>query len=119
MPAIAKTSVAAILTFILACAVGMHPTTANAASTPHIFQRPALSRDLIAFGYAGDLWTVPRTGGRATRLTTGVGTETSPIFSPDGATIAFTGEYDGNTDVFTIPVTGGVPFRVTYHPATD
>jgi tricorn protease len=74
---------------------------------------------MIAFGYAGDLWTVPRTGGRATRLTNGVGIESAPIFSPDGKTIAFTGDYDGNTDVFVVPVTGGVPFRVTYHPAPD
>ncbi len=94
-------------------------SAAHAAARPHIFQRPALSRELIAFGYAGDLWTVPRTGGHATRLTTGVGIETAPVFSPDGSTIAFTGEYDGNTDVFTIPATGGVPFRVTYHPAAD
>ena len=86
---------------------------------PHIFQRPALSNDLIVFGYAGDLWSVPRNGGRASRLTTGVGVETAPVFSPDGNTIAFTGEYDGNTDVFTIPAVGGVPFRVTYHPAPD
>jgi tricorn protease len=86
---------------------------------PHIFQHPALSRDLIAFGYAGDLWTVPRTGGRATRLTVGVGIETAPVFSPDGSTLAFTGEYDGNSDVFTIPVTGGIPYRVTYHPSAD
>ena len=49
----------------------------------------------------------------------GVGIETEPVFSPDGSTIAFTGDYDGNTDVFTIPATGGVPFRVTYHPAAD
>jgi tricorn protease len=90
-----------------------------AAQTPHIYQRPALSHDLIAFAYAGDLWTVPRAGGRATRLTVGVGIETSPVFSPDGTTIAFTGEYDGNTDVFTIPVAGGVPYRVTYHPSAD
>jgi tricorn protease len=74
---------------------------------------------MIAFGYADDLWVVPRAGGRATRLTTGVGIESAPIFSPDGRTIAFTGQYDGNTDVYTIPVTGGIPFRVTYHPAVD
>jgi tricorn protease len=92
---------------------------AQAAEKPHIFQRPALSHDLIAFGYAGDLWTVSREGGRATRLTTGVGIETAPVFSPDGRTLAFTGEYDGNTDVFTIPATGGIPYRVTYHPAAD
>src|SRR6201996_565008 len=90
-----------------------------AQAAPHILQSPAISRDLIAFGYAGDLWTVPRSGGRATRLTTGVGIESNPIFSPDGSTIAFTGDYDGNTDVFTIPVTGGIPHRVTYHPAAD
>jgi tricorn protease len=91
----------------------------HADPKPNIFQRPALSRDLIVFGYAGDLWSAPRAGGRAVRLTTGVGIETAPVFSPDGSTIAFTGEYDGNTDVFTIPATGGIPFRVTYHPAAD
>lgn len=91
----------------------------RAATKPHIFQHPALSKDLIAFGYAGDLWTVPRSGGVARRLTTGVGIETDPVFSPDGSTIAFTGDYDGNVDVFTIPAEGGVPFRVTYHPAAD
>ncbi len=93
--------------------------SASAASVPHIFQRPTLSRTTIAFAYAGDLWTVPRDGGRATRLTTGIGIETSPIFSPDGQTLAFTGDYDGNIDVFTIPVTGGIPKRITWHPASD
>jgi tricorn protease len=91
----------------------------HAAEKPHLFQSPALSRELIAFGYAGDLWTVSREGGRAVRLTSGVGLESAPVFSPDGSTIAFTGEYDGNTDVFTIPTSGGVPHRVTYHPAAD
>jgi tricorn protease len=86
---------------------------------PHILQQPSISKELIAFSYAGDLWTVPRSGGRATRLTTGVGIESQPVFSPDGRTIAFTGEYDGNTDVFTIPAMGGVPKRITYHPAAD
>ena len=95
------------------------PAGMHAAPKPHIYQRPALSRDLIAFGYAGDLWTVPREGGRATRLTIGVGIETAPVFSPDGSTLAFTADYDGNTDVFTIPATGGIPYRVTYHPAND
>jgi tricorn protease len=91
----------------------------HAAEKPHLFQSPALSRELIAFGYAGDLWSVSREGGRAVRLTNGVGLESAPVFSPDGRTIAFTGEYDGNTDVFTIPAAGGVPHRVTYHPAPD
>ncbi len=89
------------------------------AEHPDILQRPAMSPRLIAFGYAGDLWVVPREGGKATRLTAGVGIESQPIFSPDGQTLAFTGEYDGNTDVFTLPVTGGIPKRITYHPAAD
>jgi tricorn protease len=109
------TAAAAMLLSVLA----FGPIAMRAATKPHIYQHPALSKDLIAFGYAGDLWTVPREGGRATRLTVGVGIESAPMFSPDGSTIAFTGEYDGNTDVFTIPTTGGVPYRVTYHPAAD
>ncbi len=100
--------------FLLATAVAQ-----GADDAPHLFQSPALKRDLIAFGYAGDIWTVARGGGRAVRLTTGVGLESAPVFSPDGATIAFTGEYDGNVDVYTVPSAGGVPHRVTYHPAVD
>ena len=98
------------------------PRIASAAPPsghPNILQRPAISTKLIAFGYAGDLWVVPRQGGRATRLTAGVGIESQPVFSPDGQLLAFTGEYDGNTDVYTIPVTGGIPTRITYHPAAD
>ena len=91
----------------------------DTSTRPHLFQRPALSTDTIAFGYADDLWTVPREGGKATRLTVGVGIETAPVFSPDGTMLAFAGEYDGNIDVFTVPVGGGVPFRVTYHPGAD
>ena len=114
----ARKSAFALLVFS-AVLLAFCPLLTYGAAKPHIFQRPALSRDLIAFGYAGDLWTVPRTGGRAARLTSGVGIESSPIFSPDGKAVAFTGDYDGNTDVFTVPVTGGVPFRVTYHPSPD
>lgn len=119
MRASSNAAVAMLFTFMVLCGLGTWPAAGQEATKAHIFQRPALSHDVIAFAYAGDLWTVPRAGGRATRLTAGVGIETSPVFSPDGSTIAFTGEYDGNTDVFTIPVTGGVPFRVTYHPAAD
>ena len=88
-------------------------------NSPLLLQKPSLSKAQIAFVYAGDLWTVPREGGDARRLTSGAGVETNPVFSPDGATIAFTGEYDGNIDVFTIPANGGVPKRLTWHPAVD
>ena len=64
-----------------------------------LLREPTLSRTHIVFVFAGDLWVVGREGGNAERLTTGIGTETAPLFSPDGTTIAFTGEYDGNIDV--------------------
>ena len=85
----------------------------------YLFQHPATNANEIVFVFAGDLWTVGRTGGNAVRLTTGVGIETDPVFSPDGSQIAFTGEYDGNTDVFVVPATGGVPTRLTHHPGVD
>ncbi|MEW5685448.1 MAG: PDZ domain-containing protein [Pseudomonadota bacterium] len=103
----------------LAWVFGLSSAASAQSSPPPILQQPSLSADLIAFGYAGDIWTVPRAGGRATRITTGVGVESGPVFSPDGKTIAFTGEYDGNTDVFVVPASGGVPRRVTWHPAVD
>jgi tricorn protease len=93
-----------------------------AAGTPDshlLLQNPTLSRTQIVFAYAGDLWSVLREGGDARRLTVGAGVEDHPVFSPDGSLIAFTGQYDGNTDVFVMPATGGVPKRLTWHPADD
>ncbi len=90
-----------------------------AQEKPLLMRNPTLSRTQIVFVYAGDLWIVSRNGGEASRLTTGEGTETNPYFSPDGTMIAFTGEYDGNTDVYLVPATGGVPRRLTYHPIED
>lgn len=86
---------------------------------PMLFRQPAINKTSIVFSYAGDLWIVPRTGGDARRLTTGIGVESNPYFSPDGNWIAFTGEYDGNTDVYIIPTAGGVPKRLTFHPSVD
>src|SRR6185295_420400 len=86
---------------------------------PMLLQKPTVSRTHIVFSYAGDLWIVPRDGGDASRLTNGIGVETNPRFSPDGKWVAFTGEYDGNTDVYLIPATGGVPKRITTHPGVD
>jgi len=106
---------AALLLLLVAFAT----PAAQAQDRPLLATNPTLSRTHVAFVYAGDLWTVPRAGGEAVRLTAGVGTETGPQFSPDGTTLAFTAEYDGNLDVYTIPVTGGVPRRLTYHPSAD
>jgi len=80
---------------------------------------PAVSEQHIAFVYADDLWIVGRDGGAARRLTTHAGLESDPHFSSDGRTIAFTGHYDGNRDVFTVPSAGGSPTRLTWHPGRD
>ncbi|MFN7928560.1 MAG: PDZ domain-containing protein [Blastocatellia bacterium] len=104
---------------LFALALFFSLTCFGQSDTPTLFQQPALNRTHIAFAYAGDLWIVPREGGEAKRLTTGIGIESYPVFSPDGATIAFTGQYDGNADVYTIPASGGVPKRLTYHPGAD
>ena len=78
-----------------------------------------MSARQIAFGYAGDLWVVGRTGGTPRRLTAGAGLESHPVFSPDGSQVAFAGEYEGNLDVYVVPVAGGQPRRLTYHPDPD
>src|ERR1041384_6400571 len=90
-----------------------------AQDTPLLMRTPTLNKTHIVFSYAGDLWSVGRDGGEASRLTTGVGREFSPLFSPNGQWIAFTGEYDGNVDVYVMPASGGVPRRLTYHPGAD
>ena len=75
---------------------------------------PAIHGNQIVFTYAGDLFTVPATGGVARRLTSDVGFEMFARFSPDGKSLAFTGQYDGNTEVYLMPADGGVPKRLTY-----
>jgi len=78
-----------------------------------------ISKDKVVFAYAGDLWIAAREGGAARRLTSHVGDELYPKFSPDGKWIAFTGDYDGNPDVYLIPAEGGEPKRLTFHPSND
>src|SRR5947199_8315836 len=80
---------------------------------------PAISRDHIAFAYANDLWVANLDGSNVRRLTSHPGIESGPRFSPDGSMIAFTGRYDGNTDVYVVPTAGGVPKRLTWHPNND
>lgn len=82
-------------------------------------QHPTLSRDLIAFDYAGEIWTVPRTGGAATALVVGQQRNSGPIFSPDGKLIAFSGTYDGDGAVYVVPAGGGDPQRLTWYPGHD
>ena len=90
----------------------------NTTDTRLLWQ-PAISKNAIAFIYAEDLWVANRDGSYPRRITVSDGTESNPIFSPDGSMIAFTGQYDGNTDVFVVPTAGGVPKRLTWHPGAD
>jgi tricorn protease len=92
-----------------------------AAVEPHagMLRYPDVSSTHIAFRYANDLWLVPREGGVAVPLASPPGGESFPRFSPDGKTIAFMGNYDGNYDIYTLPVSGGTPFRVTHHPTQE
>jgi tricorn protease len=84
-----------------------------------MLRQPDVSETHITFVYAGDIWVAPKEGGTAQRLSSPLGEESFPRFSPDGRSIAFTGNYDGNTDVYVIPTMGGDPVRVTHHPMAD
>lgn len=84
-----------------------------------LFRFPDVSQNQITFVYAGDIWIVNKNGGFASRLSSPPGEEIFPKFSPDGKTIAYSGNYNGNVDIYTIPSMGGVPTRLTYHGSTD
>ena len=84
-----------------------------------LLRQPTISSESIVFVYANDLWKVNRTGGNAIRLTTNEGEESNPHFSADEKWIAFSAQYDGNTDVYVIPSGGGSPQRLTWHPGAD
>lgn len=84
-----------------------------------MLRSPSISATHVAFVYANNIWVVERAGGNARRLTSFQGQTTNPKFSPDGATIAFSGDYGGNVDVYTVPAEGGEPRRLTWHPGAD
>ena len=92
---------------------------ALAAVDARLMRQPAVSATQIAFVYAGDVWVAPKGGGVAVRLSTPKGEESFPRFSPDGSLIAFTGNYDGNEDIYVMPADGGMPRRLTHHPMPD
>jgi len=89
-------------------------TSINAQNDARLLRFPTINENNIVFSYGGDLYNVDSEGGTARKLTTHNGYEMFPKFSPDGKSIAFTGQYDGNTEVFLIPAEGGVPVRITY-----
>ncbi len=106
---------------MLASLVAAAVLGASPQDSSHLFlmQSPTTNGKSIIFEFARDLWSVPIGGGDAIRLTNSPGEESGPIFSPDGTKVAFTGQYDGNTDVYVMDAGGGIPKRLTAHPAGD
>jgi tricorn protease len=92
---------------------------ASAQVSARLFRYPDVSKTQITFTYGGDLWIVAKDGGTASKLSSPPGAETFPKFSPDGSRVAFSGNYDGNTDIYSISSQGGIPQRLTHHGMTD
>jgi len=108
------------LLFTLTVAALCLPLSAGASGEEaRLLRFPAVGGDNIVFCYAGNLYRVGINGGAAVKLTSDVGYECFPKISPDGRTVAFTGQYDGNTEVYTIPIEGGEPRRLTYSALVD
>ena len=88
-------------------------------SPTRLLRQPAVSKEHLAFVYGGDIWVSDRDGRRPVQITSHPASEYAPHFSPDGKWIAFSANYDNNTDVYVVPVEGGQPRRLTWHPAAD
>jgi tricorn protease len=101
----------------LAAAAAAFLAAGAAQAQTKLLRFPDIHGDTVAFCYAGDIWTAAAKGGAATRLTAHPGIEVFPKFSPDGKWIAFTGQYDGDEQVYVIPASGGVPRQLTFYPA--
>jgi tricorn protease len=105
---------------VISLAFHFSDRTAHAqAGGTRLLRTPTISATQIAFAYAQNIWTVPRAGGMARRITSFQGQTSNPHFSPDGKWIAFSGEYAGNLDVYVVPAEGGEPKRLTWHPGAD
>lgn len=104
----------ASLIIVAASAAATAPTIQATPGEARLLRFPATNGKEVAFTYGGDIYTAPINGGRARRLTSHVGYEMLPRYSPDGKTIAFTGHYDGNTEVYVMDANGGQPRRLTY-----
>ncbi len=107
-----------LLAFIYCGTFSVFSQNINTSDT-RLLSSPAMSDSQIAFIYAEDLWIANRDGSNPKRLTVDHGIESNPVFSPNGSTIAFNAEYDGNIDVYVVSSRGGVPERLTWHPGAD
>ncbi|WP_232826970.1 S41 family peptidase [Chitinophaga deserti] len=106
--------------FFAASALLLAGTSVTMAQSPtKLLRNPTVSAQHVAFMYGGDIWIANRDGASPKRLTVNPAFEQSPYLSPDGKWVAFTGNYDGNTDVYVVPAEGGEPRRITWHPAGE
>ncbi|HEX6333309.1 MAG TPA: PDZ domain-containing protein, partial [Flavisolibacter sp.] len=99
------------LLFLLAGSVSAQETL--------LLRHPSIHDQTLAFAYGSDVWVASKDGSRPHRITINSDVEFNPVISPDGKWIAFSGNYDGNIDVYVVPVHGGNPRRLTYHPGSD
>src|SRR6187397_3334668 len=99
-----------------AAALGLFLVICVSAQTK-LLRFPDIYGDRVVFTYGGDLWGAPVTGGTAVRLTAHPGVETYAKFSPDGKWIAFTGQYDGDEQVYVVAAGGGEPKQLTFYPS--
>lgn len=103
---------------VLTFCCGLFATGLTAQQTL-LLKQPAISKDHLAFVYAGDIWIANRDGTYPRRLTSSPVSEAMPMFSPDGSLIAFSAAYESNLDVYVIEASGGQPRRLTWHPGSD
>jgi len=113
MPVTSSWALRSVAAAVAAVAFGAAP----AGAQTRLLRFPDISGDAVAFCYAGDIWRAPAAGGTAARITAHPGVEVFPRFSPDGKWIAFTGQYDGDDQVYVVASDGGVPRQLTYYPA--
>ncbi len=102
---------------VTAIVIGALCFASSAAGQTKLLRFPDIHGDRVVFTYGGDLWTASASGGSAIRLTSHPGMEVFGKFSPDGKWIAFTGQYDGDEQVYVVAATGGVPRQLTFYPA--
>src|SRR6185312_13232068 len=103
--------------FLVCAVVAAGLASGVASAQTRLLRFPDIYKDKVVFTYAGDLWAAPSAGGPARRLTAHPGLEMVAKFSQDGKWIAFTGQYDGDEQVYVIPAAGGVPKQLTFYPA--